>query len=74
MNGESLLEGVTRGDRLQLAAAGSWTADHAGDLEGLVEGAVAQAKSVRNVVIDMARVERFDTYGAWLLERLVRGS
>ena len=74
MSSESLLEGVTRGDRLLLAASGSWTADRAADLEALIEGAVAQAKAVRNVAVDMAQVERFDTYGAWLLERLVRNS
>ncbi|MGZ5828710.1 MAG: ABC transporter permease [Xanthobacteraceae bacterium] len=63
---------MTRGSRLELAGAGSWTVDSAADLEGLVDDAVGQAKAVTSVAIDMAKVERLDTFGAWLLERLVR--
>jgi phospholipid/cholesterol/gamma-HCH transport system permease protein len=62
---------VTDG-RLALAAAGSWTADRAGDLERLIETAVHRARGVAAVEIHMGRVERLDTFGAWLLERLVR--
>ncbi len=69
---EALLTTVARGDRLELAAAGAWTVDCASDLETLVDAAVAQAKSVKSVAINMANVERLDTFGAWLLERLVR--
>jgi len=63
---------ILGGDRLELAAAGTWTADCAADLEGLVDAAVAQAKQARAVAINMGNVERLDTFGAWLLERLVR--
>ncbi|MDC7786655.1 ABC transporter permease [Rhodoplanes sp. TEM] len=62
---------VTDG-RLALAAAGSWTADRAGELERLVETAVRRARGVSAVEIRMGGVERLDTFGAWLLERLVR--
>jgi len=62
---------VTDG-RLALAAAGSWTADHAGELETLIDKAVRRARGVAAVEIRMGAVERLDTFGAWLLERLVR--
>ena len=55
---EALLTTVARGDRLELAAAGAWTVDCASDLETLVDAAVAQAKSVKSVAINMANVER----------------
>jgi phospholipid/cholesterol/gamma-HCH transport system permease protein len=69
---EALLSSVARGDRLELAAAGAWTVDRAADLEGLVEAVVAEFKSAPRIAINMAKVERLDTFGAWLLERLVR--
>jgi phospholipid/cholesterol/gamma-HCH transport system permease protein len=69
---EALLTTMTRGDRLELAAAGSWTVDSAADLETLVDEVVREAATVNSAAIDMGRVERLDTFGAWLLERLVR--
>ena len=57
---EALLTTVARGDRLELEAAGAWTVDCASDLENLVDAAVAQAKTVKSVAINMAKVERLD--------------
>jgi phospholipid/cholesterol/gamma-HCH transport system permease protein len=57
---------------LALAAGGAWTADHADNLERLVEAAVERSPEAGAVRIDMGQVERLDTFGAWLLERLVR--
>ncbi len=59
-------------DGHELAAAGSWTAVHAGDLEALIGQAAQQAAAVPGVSIDMKNVGAFDTFGAWLLERLIR--
>jgi len=73
LTGESLLRSLAQGDSLRLAAVGSWTAQYAADLEHLVDRAVAQGASVARVELDMAGVENIDTYGAWLLERLLRG-
>ena len=56
---------------LQCAAAGAWTAAHADELETVIDGA-ARDLGQQTAAIDMQRVEAFDTYGAWLLERLVR--
>ena len=70
--GEVLLTHRLKGERLELAAAGSWTAAHAGELETLVDSAAIDASKAKTVSIDMAGVREFDTFGAWLLERLTR--
>jgi phospholipid/cholesterol/gamma-HCH transport system permease protein len=57
--------------QLALAAAGAWTAAHAGELEALIDD-IADDLSHGDASIDMHKVEAFDTYGAWLLERLMR--
>jgi phospholipid/cholesterol/gamma-HCH transport system permease protein len=64
---------LAKGDSLWLTAVGSWTAQHAADLERLVDSAVSQGASVARAELNMAGVENIDTFGAWLLERLVRG-
>ena len=70
--GEALLTSELKGERLELAAAGSWTAPHAGELEKLVDSVAGEASKAKNVSIDMKGVREFDTFGAWLLERLMR--
>jgi phospholipid/cholesterol/gamma-HCH transport system permease protein len=67
-----LLNSKTQGERLELAAAGAWTAEHANELEPLVDAVTRAGMPIRSVAIDMAQVERLDTFGAWLLERLLR--
>jgi len=62
---------TTGGPGLEFAAAGTWTAIHASELEALIDG-VAQELGEESASIDMHKVEAFDTYGAWLLERLIR--
>jgi len=69
---EPLLKSAAHGDWVEFAAAGAWTAEHAQELEPLVAQAEREPLSVRAVGIDMSRVERLDTFGGWLLERLVR--
>jgi phospholipid/cholesterol/gamma-HCH transport system permease protein len=61
-------------DGVELAAAGSWTVDHARNLDGLIDETVRATPAGRPVTIDMHSVTALDTYGAWLLERLVRAS
>ena len=72
MTAGTMLSAQMRGDDLDLAAAGSWTAEHARALEPLVIAATRSQSAVRRIVIDVAKVERIDTYGAWLLERTLR--
>jgi phospholipid/cholesterol/gamma-HCH transport system permease protein len=61
-----------RGDSLALAAAGSWTAEHARALEPLINAVTRQKSPLRAVAIDVTRIDHIDTYGAWLLERALR--
>jgi phospholipid/cholesterol/gamma-HCH transport system permease protein len=68
----SLLESTTEGDRLRLTAGGAWIAENASPLELEVDGATRRYGEVKHVDIDMGGVERLDTFGAWLLERLRR--
>ena len=61
-------------DRLELAAAGSWTAVHAAELNRLVDDVVGAGPTVPTVTIDIGAVRELDTFGAWLLERLARAA
>lgn len=72
MNGKTLLEGTADGDRLRLAGTGAWTSANARQLESLIDTTARRHAAAKAVAIDMAHVERLDTFGAWLLERLVR--
>jgi phospholipid/cholesterol/gamma-HCH transport system permease protein len=75
MSSDALLAATVNGDRLELAAAGEWTADRANDLERLVMAAAIPPQSpIKFVRVNMQGVAKLDTYGAWLLERLLRGS
>ena len=68
------LERETGPAGLALRAAGVWTAQHANALETLVCDIERQPSSNASagVAIDVTRVTRLDTYGAWLIERLRR--
>ena len=68
----ALLTAKFEDGRLELAAGGSWTAPHAAELETLVDRVSQDAAGPRAVSIDMRGVREFDTFGAWLLERLTR--
>jgi phospholipid/cholesterol/gamma-HCH transport system permease protein len=70
--GVALLTGKLEGERLELAAGGSWTASHAGELEQAAGRLSVETASARSIAIDMAGVRKFDTFGAWMLERLMR--
>jgi phospholipid/cholesterol/gamma-HCH transport system permease protein len=70
--GEVLLTSTLKGKRLELSASGAWTAAHASELESLVDRVSSEAANAEKVSIDMGGVREFDTFGAWLLERLSR--
>lgn len=56
-------------DTHQLVLGGSWNADHAGELEELVDGLHAPAGAIR-IDVDCSAVAGFDTLGAWLIHSL----
>jgi phospholipid/cholesterol/gamma-HCH transport system permease protein len=66
------LKSTMRDGRLALEAAGAWIAPHARELEPLVDAANRAAFDVKAVDVDVKAVDRLDTYGAWLIERLIR--
>jgi phospholipid/cholesterol/gamma-HCH transport system permease protein len=65
-----VLSSVKTDNRLELSAQGSWTAVHAAELEALV--APAPDGGLGALTIDMQKIDRLDTFGAWVLERLSR--
>src|SRR6185312_7341086 len=67
-----LLDATVEGDRLRLAGNGAWISQNAGRLESQVDRVTRRYKAVKHVEIDMGQIERLDTFGAWLLERLLR--
>jgi phospholipid/cholesterol/gamma-HCH transport system permease protein len=67
-----LVTSIMTPDRLELAAAGAWTAEHSERLEQLVDTAAREAAAARRIAINMAGIDELDTLGAWLLERLTR--
>jgi phospholipid/cholesterol/gamma-HCH transport system permease protein len=69
---DTLLDEKAEGERLRLAAGGAWIAKNARVLEKQIEHAGRHNGGVKRVDIDMAGVDRLDTFGAWLLQRLVR--
>jgi phospholipid/cholesterol/gamma-HCH transport system permease protein len=60
------------GQRLGLAATGAWTAERAAELEKVVDETALRYEAARTIDIDLAKLERLDTFGAWLIERLNR--
>jgi phospholipid/cholesterol/gamma-HCH transport system permease protein len=69
MSGAPLLTSALNNGRVELTAGGSWTAAYADDLERLIDGLVGARGSGS---LDMRAIQAIDTFGAWLLERLVR--
>jgi phospholipid/cholesterol/gamma-HCH transport system permease protein len=72
VSGEPLLKSTIDGERLQLVAAGPWTAENAAEIESLINAAIRHKQSIQRVDIDLGGIERLDTFGAWLVERLTR--
>jgi phospholipid/cholesterol/gamma-HCH transport system permease protein len=67
-----VLDSTMSAGRLDLVAAGAWTAAHAEMLERLVDGVASQVAGASQISLDIGKVDALDTIGAWLLERLVR--
>ena len=56
------------GGQVTARLAGPWTAAHANEVEGLV-AEIAAGADQNHVIIDLSRVQRLDTLGAWVLDR-----
>jgi phospholipid/cholesterol/gamma-HCH transport system permease protein len=68
----SSLTATVDGEHVGLVALGSWTAERATELEQVIDQAAARHRTARRVDIDLGKIERLDTFGAWLIERLKR--
>ena len=66
------LDAIADGTNVALTATGAWTVECAAELEGIVDAAARRYQAVRSVDINLAKLERLDTFGAWLIERLKR--
>jgi phospholipid/cholesterol/gamma-HCH transport system permease protein len=66
------LAAAAEGDHVALVASGAWTVERAAELERLIEEASRRHAGARSIDIDLAGLERLDTFGAWLIERLKR--
>jgi phospholipid/cholesterol/gamma-HCH transport system permease protein len=67
---EPLLTGRIVDDRLLLTAGGAWTAVHAQELEALIDA--VQPNGASALALDMRDIRALDTFGAWLVEHLIR--
>jgi len=66
------LEQMPFGAGLALQASGEWTVHHAPALEKLVNRTARLDRNSTGIVIDVSRISKLDTFGAWLIERLRR--
>lgn len=69
---DPMVRATRAGAEFALSGAGEWTLPNAEGLEAQLDEAARQAAGAATATIDMAGVVRFDTYGAWLLERFRR--
>jgi phospholipid/cholesterol/gamma-HCH transport system permease protein len=56
----------------RLTATGAWTAATAPAIEALSDRAFDAVRASKSVVVHIGAVEELDTYGAWLIERMMR--
>ncbi|MET3352234.1 MlaE family lipid ABC transporter permease subunit [Xanthobacter autotrophicus] len=68
----SLISVHSQDDRLTVAGRGAWTSEYADELEQAVDNTAHTYAHPKGVEIDLSAVERMDTFGALLFERLKR--
>jgi phospholipid/cholesterol/gamma-HCH transport system permease protein len=66
------IEATPEGGGLVLRAAGAWTIDHAATLTPAVDALSTRSGTAGPITIDIAGIAHLDTYGAWMIERLLR--
>jgi len=72
MQGKPLVTASVSNGELRLAGAGEWTLANAKRLEAELDEASRRMGPAQAASLDVTGVDRFDTYGAWLLERFRR--
>jgi len=71
MDSKSLVVCTAGEGGLAIVASGAWTAENAAILERRIDE--AKPNEASKLQVDMGAVEALDTFGAWTLERLLRG-
>ncbi len=69
---DAVLRTATVGYRLAVTASGAWTAANAAVLSRAADEALEADGALRSLEIDASAISECDTYGAWLMERLMR--
>ena len=72
LSNNPLLHAELNADKLDLVASGSWTAPQASLLESLIDSIPVDLASAKAVRVNLAGIAELDTFGGWLLERLLR--
>ena len=72
MTGEPTLVRNVRAERLELAAAGAWTAANSDRLVRIADDFSAEDGRIGRTEVDLSGIDRLDTFGAWSIERVVR--
>ena len=57
------------GDTVTLNLGGRWTVDASAAIEARADALLVESDGARRVVLDLGRVARLDTAGAWLIDR-----
>jgi phospholipid/cholesterol/gamma-HCH transport system permease protein len=68
--GDPYFSSQRSGDELMVQLGGRWTAGRSTLVEDEVEALMEEARAARRVTLDLAGVERLDTLGAWVLNRV----
>jgi phospholipid/cholesterol/gamma-HCH transport system permease protein len=57
------------GDTVTLSLGGLWTVDASAAIEARADALLAESDGAQRVILDLGRVSRLDTAGAWLIDR-----
>lgn len=69
---ELLLNASAADGRRRILASGPWTVAFAASIEKKTEAVRSEATPSTSLEIDLSGIERLDTFGSWLIERLTR--
>jgi len=66
---EPQVESRKSGDGVHIALSGIWTVQKSAPMEAAAQRLIKAADGARNVKLDLSRVDKLDTAGAWLIDR-----
>jgi phospholipid/cholesterol/gamma-HCH transport system permease protein len=66
---EPHVESRKSGDAVHIALSGIWTVQKSAPMEAAAQRLIKAADGARNVKLDLSKVDKLDTAGAWLIDR-----